>query len=329
MRCPVSLALLAAAGAAAVPALAQPAPVRLDYAAPDGCPAEPELRSIVAARMGADPFTTGPAAQTVRVIVERRPGGFAGSVELRDPAGRLVWSRPPLMDADCRRLVEVLGGVSIPAAIDGPAASAPPAVPAPLAVPTMPPVAPPSPAPSPVEPPSTRPAFRLGARGGLALGLTPTPTAHIAVDVGVGWPSFSLALEGGAALPMQGDADAGVRLRTSIVSGSLVPCGHYKWFVGCGLISVGALRAEAVNATTPATSTGIFLAAGARAGLEWPIVPAFALRLSADALVNLHPLGAQALKGPTPAQATLVEAWRSGPFAGVLGAGFVARFGGS
>jgi hypothetical protein len=326
MRLPLCPLIAAWALAAAPAGAAEPRAVsRLDYSSAETCPGEPELRSIVAARMGTDPFTAGPApaAPTVRVIVERRPGGFAGTVELRDPAGRLVWSRPPLMDADCRRLVEVLGSISIPAAIDGPAL---PAVPI---APTMPPAAPPFPAPPPTPPPAAGPAFRVGARGGLAVGLTPTPTAHIAVDVGVGWPSFSLALEGGAALPMQGDADAGVRLRTSIVSGSLVPCGHYKWFVGCGLISVGALRAEAVNATTPATSTGIFVAAGARAGLEWPIVPAFALRLSADALVNLHPLGAQALKGPTPVQAIPVEAWRSGPFAGVLGAGFVARFGGS
>ena len=307
-------------------ALAQPAPtaaVRLDYQAPEGCPDERELRSVVASRMGHDPFASaqGPALN-LEVRVARRPGGFAGTVELREPDGRVIWSRPPLSDPDCQRLVSVLGGVSIRAAID-----TAPALPA--APPVLPPQAPPRVEPSAPAAPSPAPAFRLGARAGLAVGMLPRPAALVAADVGVGWQYASIALEGLAALPVERDVDAGVRLRSSLLAGSIVPCGHYRWFTGCAVVSVGAFRAEGVNLDTPARSTGVYVAAGVRAALEWPVLSFLALRLAGDVLVNLHPLTPEVQRGATPADAERVEVWRSGPFTAVLGAGVVLRFGGA
>jgi len=302
--------------------------VRLEYAAPDGCPDERELRSIVGAHMGYDPFTSasGPA-NVVRTRVVHQGGGFVGTVELRDPAGRVLWARPPLADPDCRRLVSVLGGVSIRAAIDtAPSTPAPPAPPPPVVQPPVPPALPPPPPPSASAIPV--PALRLGARGGVAFGTLPGPAAAFSADIGAGWRLFSVNLEGVATLPVERDVDSGVRLRSSLLAGSIVPCGHYGWFVGCGVLSLGAMRAEGVNLTSAAHSTGVYVAAGLRAALEWPIVPAFALRLSADALVNLHPLAPQFRVGATEADAKPVEVWRSGPFAAMLGAGIVARFGG-
>jgi hypothetical protein len=321
------------------------APARLDYAAPAGCPDEGDLRRTVAAHMGYDPFTTGPGphpglrpdepgyapgppqAYLIRLhITAQRGAGFVAAFEVRDPAGRALWVRPPLADPDCARLVSVLGSVSIRASFD--TAPRAPALPAPIVI--EPPVAeqPPAP-PAPAPAPSARPALRLGARAGVALGLLPGPAGAFSADLGAGWEHFSIALEGLATLPVERDVDSGVRLRSSLLAGSLVPCGHYGWFTGCGLFSIGALRAEGSNLTTGAQSTGIYVGAGLRAALEWPIFRALALRLSGDALVNLHPLAPQFLTGKDPASAKPVEVWRSGPFAGVLGGGLVLRFGGS
>jgi hypothetical protein len=183
---------------------------------------------------------------------------------------------------------------------------------------------PPQPPPrAPAPAPSARPALRLGARAGVALGLLPAPAGAFAADLGAGWEHFSINLEGLATLPMERDVEAGVRLRSSLLAGSVVPCGRYGWLSGCGLLSIGALRAEGANLKPNAQGTAAYLGAGLRAALEWPIVPSFALRLSADALVNVRTVAAHFTIGGAP-----VEVWRSGPFAGVLGAGLVLRFGG-
>jgi hypothetical protein len=307
--------------------------VRLDYAAPAGCSDEGDLRRTVAAHMGYDPFTTGPVPQAYLIrlhITPQRGGGFVAAFEVRDPAGRALWVRPPLADPDCAKLVSALGSVSIRASFD--TAPRPPAAPAPIVI--EPPVAeqPPQPPPrAPAPAPSARPALRLGARAGVALGLLPAPAGAFAADIGAGWEHFSINLEGLATLPVERVVDAGVRLRSSLLAGSIVPCGHYHygWFTGCALVTVGALRLEGSegNLAVVKSGTGAYLGAGLRAALEWPIVQVFALRLSGDMLVNLHPIGAQKVR-EAPASSTPIEVWRSAPFAGVLGAGLVLRFGG-
>jgi hypothetical protein len=305
------------------------APVRLDYAAPAGCPEEGDLRRTVAAHMGYDPFATGPVPQAYLIrllITPQRGGGFVAALEVRDPAGRALWVRPPLADPDCARLVSAFGSVSIRASFD--TAPRAPDSPAPIVI-MPPPEQPPPPPPVVPPPPSARPALRLGARAGVALGLLPAPAGAFSADLGAGWEHFSINLEGLATLPVERVVDAGVRLHSSLLAGSVVPCGHYGWFTGCALVTVGALRLEGSegNLAVVKSGTGAYLSTGLRAALEWPIVQVLALRLSGDMLVNLHPIGAQKVR-EAPASSTPIEVWRSAPVAGVLGAGLVLRFGG-
>jgi hypothetical protein len=298
--------------------------VHLDYVATEGCPAENELHEIVAARMGYDPFTptSAPAQYVLRIAISRQVPSFVGAVELRDTAGSLLWSRPPLAESDCRRLASVIGGVTVTIAIDTASTQAAAAVAAPVApIPIAP--APPPPEAPPPSSPTPRPAFRLGVRAAGAVGVGAAPTAAFTVDLGAGWRLWSIAVEGRADVPTTGSVSMGVSARTSVLAASLVPCGHYGWFVGCGLVSAGVLRAEGVNVLHAAQDEGVYFAAGVRAGIEWPIVPAFALRASADVLVNLHPLAAQ-----VDFDAGRDQVWKSGPFAALFGGGLVARFGG-
>ena len=258
----------------------------------------------------------------LRTTIARRPGGFVATVELRDPAGRLLWSRPPLAEADCGRLVSVIGGLTVTIAIDNAAtAAAAVAPPPPEPPPTLPP---PPPTPLPPPPPAPWPRVRLGVRAAAAVGVGVGPAASLSADLGLGWQPFSVAVEGRADVPATGDVGMGVQGRTSVLAASLVPCGHYGWFVGCGVVSVGVLRTNGVNVVHPAREdSGIYVAAGVRAGLEWPVIPALALRLSGDLLLNAHPLAAQ-----VEFQPGREEVWRSGPFAALVGAGVVVRFGG-
>jgi hypothetical protein len=170
--------------------------------------------------------------------------------------------------------------------------------------------------------------------------LLPGPTGAFSADIGAGWEHVSINLEGLATLPVERDVDAGVRLRSSLLAGSVVPCGHYGWFTGCGLLSIGALRLEADHLTAAApkdtvgyyaapSTSGVYLGAGLRAALEWPVTSVLVVRLSADALVNARTITSHILYGQTQASATPVEVWRSAPFAGVLGGGLVLRLGGS
>ena len=314
---------------APAPAPQRPAPVvvRVDYtraAGAEGCPDERELHDVVAARMGYDPFAAASgSAPLLRVRVERGGNGFVAWFQLLDPNGKTLWSRPPLADPDCGHLVHVIGELTIPVAIDVAASSVAPIVPPPAPLPPLPLPPPPVVDRASLSPSRAGPVVRLGARGAVAIGVGPAVTAAISADVGVGWEHFSINLEGRADVPATGDVDMGVRLETSVLAGSLVPCGHYGWFVGCGVVSLGVLRADGVNTLHPATDSTLYAVAGVRAGLEWPVVPAFALRVSGDVLVNLHQAAAQ-----VEFQPGLMEVWRSGPFAGVVGAGAVARFGG-
>jgi hypothetical protein len=286
----------------------------------ESCPDERGLRGAVAARMGYDPFASAPGPLSlVRVSIVQQGGAFVAVAERRDPAGRVIWKRPPLSDPDCRQLVNVLG-LSLSIELDPRAESAM----SPAGPPTVHP--PPSSSrlpdpPAPVPPASPRPAIRFGMRAGLAIGTLARPTATLAADVGVGWPLFSVAVEGRADMPVTGDVAYGKRLRTSLLAVSLVPCGHWKWLVGCGVISVGALRIAGENFTVPNEDSGVHAAAGLRAGVEWPIprLAQIALRASAEVLVTVQPM--TVLRTNDAA-----KLWETPPFAGLLGAGTVMRF---
>ena len=306
--------------------------VRLDYvrgASADACPDERALHSAVAVRLGYDPFTPAQGALPVlRVSLAPQGGAFVARAEKRDPDGRVVWSRPALADADCSHLVAVLG-LSIAISLDPAALGSPPVV-APL--PAEPPPAPLPPPPAVAPPPTlsrSRPSLRLGLRAGLAVATGPAPAATFAADVGVRGEAWSVSLEGRADAPVTADVDQGVRLRTSVLAAALIPCGHWRWFVGCGVVTLGSLRLEALHldpttprgVVTPHSGYGVYAAAGLRAGLEWPVplLRQLALRLSGEALITLHPVTGYRT---TPEAA----AWVTPPFAGLLGAGAVVAF---
>ncbi len=288
------------------------ATMRLSYNAPSPCPAERELRASLAAHMGYDPIDRD-APQLVRVELARERGAFVARLSREDKRGRVVWSHQHA-DPDCRRAVE--GAVlSIAIAIERAPLRESDVAPSDQA--SSPLAAPPPPLATAIESKSpSRPSIRIGARGALAMGALPALTAALTVDAGVGWQYASIALEGRVDVPVTGDVDEGRRIHTSLFAGSLVPCGHYKWFVGCGLVTVGALRAEGRDISRPRADTGIFFGAGVRVGVEWAFIERLALRVTGDVLVTLHPMSA--LQNDR-------EVWRTPPFSGTVGGGLVLR----
>jgi hypothetical protein len=303
---------------------AVPAPrevVRLIYVPAPGCPDEQALRTSLAGRLGYDPVDPS-APRVLRVVITPAPAGFSALAELRNQAGRVLWSRPPLADPDCRALVDFIS-VPLKFAID-PASSAallPPAV-AEVGRPPVP--LPPASVPEPDRreplptPSSTRPKFRLGFRAGGTVGAAPSPSGTFAADAGVGWEHFSLAAELRADLPATGTVLMDVQLQTRILAGSLVPCGRYGWFFGCAVISVGGLWVEGTSPPHAASGASVVAFAGPRGGIEWPIpgLPALALSASVDALFTVQPITVRVMGA---------NAWPMPAFSGLLGGGVVLR----
>ena len=289
--------------------------VRLDYTARDpACPGGQFLQDVIRARTSYAPFA--PAAEVRLVVtVGHDNHGYTARAVIRDKRGASLYKREWGPRADCQSVVEGLGfAVSIeldPGGDPGP--------PPPQPLPPPPPRPPvettePAKAPAVVE---ERAGRRIGAALAFGLGVAPRPAVGFAIDVGLRWPAFSLALEGRIFPSAEGPADTGlVQLRTWQITGAVVPCGHWRWLFGCGVVEMGALSATS-DARTPMTMTLFHVAGGVRGGVEWQGWEHLALRASGDAL--FAPWRSALLVNNKPA-------WTTPVLVGLFGAGLVASF---
>lgn len=270
---------------------------RLDYqraAGAESCPDEAGFREAVAAHTnGADPFApNGPIVLRVMLAPLGPGAGFRGTMELFDAAGRPAGTdtrQASTCASAARALAFSASGLFL----------APPAAPAP-AVTTPPPLTPAPPLPPPPLPPKLPPAVRvqLGAGALVGFGFAPNPSAGFGGFVGLRFPrsapAFELTIEGRGDLDSSGDvvalAKAPAQARAGFVGGSLAPCGFVRWFFGCALVTLGAVRGSAGDAYEPAEQTSLFAGLGGRIGAELWIVegpPAFGVRLAFDGLFAL------------------------------------------
>lgn len=298
-------------------------PRRLDFTRGPGtqaCPDQDALRAAVAANVGYDPFE--PAA-TPRVIasITREGETYVARMAADGASGKPPWSHPPISDVDCRNLVRTMG-LSIAIAID-PFPSAPAGAPSVVVVSQPPPPSRPIGQDQPPAVPATseRPKVRAGLAAAVALGMVPGPSAALSAQAGVRWPLFSIAAEGRVDLPAGVDAQQGIQVRSMLVAGSLVPCGHIplpldRWNVAaCGVVTVGALRAA--RGDVAVSGAGLYAGMGARASLEIPVGGPVALRLSAELLGSIKPATIQ-IQDQT--------VMTTGPVTAGLGGGVVADF---
>ena len=320
------------------PAWAFPS-ARLDYAREPGaesCPDEAALRQAVADRLGYDPFDPS-APELLRARVSASAGRFSALLELF-AASSVVRARRTIDSVEnCGELVAALA-LSMSIAIDpehgGPGETSEPrpateGSSAPGDEQTKPPeeqskpqAAPPaivapqlSQSPSAVKPRSLR--IRAGASGHLAFGAEPAPAPGVELSLGVRQAAWSLTLAGrydtetGQNIAPRGAVHA--RLR----AGSLSPCFHARPALFCGVVTLGSLRARSSGLSDGRTDSALFAAVGARLGVEWPLISAFALRAFGELLVTARPLTGEVNQAPV---------WDVPPANGLLGAGFIAEF---
>jgi hypothetical protein len=287
------------------------ASARLVYVRGSGaedCPSEATIRAAVRARLGYDPFFAW-AHDTMFVEATRAEGTIRVQVKLVGEDNLLRGARDlRVKQPDCASVVDamalsislaidpnsVLGTPSAPAASAAPPPEEPPTPASPAAPAPAPPQAPDAPAPSASaatpepavdrEGKSAAVRVRVGAAIAGWLGAASTANAGAEVFAGVRWRAASLDLEGRADLPATGQPELqGVRVRSSIVAASIVPCLHLQPLFACAVASAGSQSVTA-DVAAPQASSGRWAALGGRLGAELPLSPAFSIGVRADLL---------------------------------------------
>ena len=323
---PASFTPLLAILLASAPLPAAPRPrgvgVRLEYERGPGarqCPDVDKLRGEVAAEIGLDPFTEAGPWRLRAAISRGKTGAFVATADLLDSNGAIAFSMGEMVSPDCRSVVLKSLAVWIAWQLTDPPLP-PPSSPA-LALPPSPTPPPPAP-PPPAAPPLPAFRLRLGAATGIELGVGPTPTPLISLNLAfhsTTAPLVSLAFEAHTDLPLSATVDSGARVHALVVSGSFLACFHPfedRILFGCPMFTAGFVSGGEHFATADASARGIYSAAGWRTGAAIPFAShRFAITLTGDVLGTLHAFRVRFNERPV---------WQTGNVTGAIQAGFSA-----
>ena len=304
----------------------------------EGCPNRQAVMNAVASRLGYEPWNSR-ATTVVRVTVGHHGMLLTARIQ-RFGKGTPGGGARDYTSSDCVELIErVALYVSVlidPLSVSrqGPAISLrqPSSRPASRAVHLPPPPPPPRPVPPLQKPAEPEPGptvhektypvhFSSSIAGHLALGTMPAVTGGLTVQARLRWRSLSIAAEGRIDLPVTVDV-GGPSVESMFAAGTLVPCVHYRWLAGCGLITAGTLRASGHNFATDARQTFPFVAGGVRAEFEYPVFSILSLRLFTDLL---FPFTYITLQGTGQGDEDL-EFWTTPPVSGAFGLAVVGVF---
>jgi len=246
--------------------IAVSAAIRLTYAAPPECPAEPAFRAQLGARLGYDPVRE-PAAQDVSVTVQKSDSSIVATLKIANDKERSF----PGAANECERILEGLA-LALAIAID-PAATVRPRRPA--AAPITPAVeAPAAPAPAP----EVNIMFAGGLRSGI--GLLPNAGFGPVVEGRVRYRAFSAAVDVDAvfapALVVEGR-----RIATSVVRASAAACAHAALFALCLRGAVGGLYAAGSGFENARSGWLGVASVGPTLGLTWSPITNLVLQASA------------------------------------------------
>jgi hypothetical protein len=296
----------------------------------DECPAEVDLRLLVMARLGYDPFSPQ-ASRVVISRVERRGDRLVSNLEVIDEVGMSTGQRELIAQPGrCGELARALA-LSISLAIDPERASQPSA--------TKPPKPPEDPVPAAdqaraafeAEPPRTlasesarhaEPSAQeargfatltvvssLGALPGLSFGAT--------ASVGLRLASLAVSLDtlGQVALPRQLEPRG--QLDGVLLGGGVSLCAVSGVWEACAVGRAAAQRLAASDVARPAASYGPFLGIGPRLVWALPLGRQVAFTAGFEGLLHFTRNSAQ-LSGR--------EVWRSPPLSGSLQLGVRTLF---
>lgn len=317
--------LLLVLSLAFVPVLARAEPrppmmAQLEYqrgVGAESCMDESGLRIEVARRSGYDPFTPQARAR-LAVTVTRQGGQFLGTMQFFDDAGAPGWRRTyPVSSNDCVTLISAMGSeisyqFQPSPAVTEPVRSLlpPPPPPPPSAAIASPPL---HPAPEPFRP------VELSAGGFVSAGSAPAIAVGATLSAGYRFRTLSLAGELRFTAPASDNVASlpGARISAFAFGGAVVPCVRVAPVFGCAVLSIAEVFASSTGVDAPRKDAGLYVGAGLRGGIEAPISPRFALRLSVEGLASVR--SARLILDGT-------EVWKTSPISGAIGAALVTYF---
>lgn len=313
---------------------AAPRVVSLTYVRGAGaaeCPDDETVRAGVAARLGYEPFD-GRADTRISATIARVGRTMEATLVVTDGAGQVVAERRlSSRGKDCVELTSAVelaisiaidpvgGGRPRPKAEEPPPpAPAPPAPPPPPAAIVLSDRSPPTitQAPGPVRPAGKPIVFETSVGAVVSMGSAPAPAFGGSIRLALRRGAVSVGLEGRADLPVTAPLRVG-DMRTSLLTGSVVPCLHSWIFSGCLLTTAGALRAAGHGLVDERAVTMSFLAIGGRLALELPITRSVLVVLHGDVLAPLT---------ETILRVSNEVVWNSSPLAAAVGLCVGARF---
>ncbi|HEX2657185.1 MAG TPA: hypothetical protein VHU40_02890 [Polyangia bacterium] len=317
------------------PAQGAPFNLTLEYSAPSACPGAVDFKSIVADRLGYDPFLDD-RPDRVLVSLASRGGGIDGRLEWRDAAGAWAGEQTfPQVVTDCAHFARVVGfalAVQIQLLANARAAAAdvtpverraPPVEP-PQEKPTM---STPAPlieapvasvvAPAPVPVPVAGPTLAVGAGPALGLGLSSSPVVLGRLFGVVAWPHVSLEASAELSVPtVTRRADgAGFSQQHLLIGGA--GCAVFAPVNACVVVKAGQVRMAGVDIDRPTSATAIMVEAGPRLGAGRHLGGPVWLTAHVDGLVAISRWVATLDK---------VAVWNAPRFAATLGIDALVRF---
>jgi hypothetical protein len=263
-----------------------PSRVGLDYQRGDGaasCPDGTALQVGVSGRLGYDPFDDH-ASRRLKVSIGQVGHGLEARVEMSDATGAVIAERRLVSrQRDCK---ELASSVELAIAIAVDPTGRPPVV-APAASTeeapkTSPPDAPPPPSPQVSHP------LAGDLKAMLVAGWRSAPSASLGISLGgdLRGEVWSLGIDVRADLPSSEPLRTG-HVKTSLFTGSLVPCLGSAHLAFCALATVGLLHGSADGLERERDANFFFAAVGARAALAYPIDHRWSVALHADAVSPL------------------------------------------
>ncbi len=227
----------------------------------EGCPSQEGFAELVTARLGYAPFSPD-ATIHARVEFSADARGRRVLLSLRSPGAEP--SERELVDASTRcEPLAAAAALALSVAIDPEVLSPRPRQPL-APAPPAPPKVEQRPAPPPAPPMPLR--WQLGVGAAVDVGAAPTVNGALVLHGGLQAGRAELGLELRVDLPSRWSAGAG-DVSSQVIAGSVLPCFAFKALRGCGVLTVGALRAESrglvgsTQLSAPLALAGLRLAA--------------------------------------------------------------------
>ncbi len=339
---PSAWLLVASVHAEPLPKLLVDLTYEVDPALED-CPNVDELRSIVARRLGYDPYRAG-SALGAEVRVQAVEAGMEGAIDWSTGAEqRLGERRFASQTQDCRQMVTTMGFVLAvqiqlmateptpkeeprPAETEPPEGRGAPPKPAPSSQASSRGgrrVGAAAPPPQPLEVPTrsagtpTPWSAMAGLGPSVGFGLAPGPVAQgrlfLAGQYGIG----SIELGAEASLPSTTRLADGGGFRHQLMLGSLAACGWHRSISACALAKLGRIQVHGIGVDEPTSPAGFVAQVGPRL--------AYSLELG-DHLVLVGHVEGLYLLTPWTVYVNRVPAWTMPRFSAVAGIDLAVNF---